>query len=64
MMIHPIGEVISELSSYLTLRPGTIIATGTPSGVGMGMNPPQFLKKGDEVVCEIQEIGILRNTVR
>lgn len=46
MMIHPIGEVISELSSYLTLRPGTIIATGTPSGVGMGNDPPQFLKKG------------------
>ena len=63
MMIHPIDEVISELSRYITLMPGTIIATGTPEGVGMGMNPPQFLKKGDVVTCEIEKIGKLMNRV-
>ena len=42
----------------------TIIATGTPAGVGMGMEPPCFLKPGDEVRCEIEGIGTLTNTVR
>ena len=47
----------------MTLCTGTIIATGTPSGVGMGMQPPRFLKPGDSVVCEIEGIGALHNTV-
>ena len=63
MMIHGIDEIISELSSFITLRPGTIIATGTPAGVGMGMDPPQFLTRGDTVICEIEKIGRLENTV-
>ena len=46
-----------------TLLPGTIIATGTPAGVGMGFDPPKFLKPGDVVECEIAGIGVLRNTV-
>ena len=48
----------------MTLLPGTIIATGTPAGVGMGMDPPQFLQPGDTVRCEIDGIGSLTNTVR
>ena len=55
---------IEELSSGMTLMPGTIIATGTPSGVGMGFDPPKFLKSGDIVECSIEGIGTLRNVVR
>ena len=52
---------ISELSQGMTLQCGTIIATGTPAGVAMGMNPPVWLKSGDKVCCEIEKIGVLRN---
>lgn len=62
-LIHGIAEIISELSRGMTLCAGTIIATGTPSGVGMGLEPPQFLNPGDTVVCEIEGIGALHNTV-
>ncbi|MGP6086686.1 fumarylacetoacetate hydrolase family protein [Antarctobacter jejuensis] len=63
-MIFDIPTLIASLSEGLTLEPGDIIATGTPSGVGYAMDPPKFLKEGDTVVCEIAEIGTLRNTVR
>ena len=59
-----IPEIVAELSSGMTLLPGTIIATGTPSGVGMGFDPPKFLQSGDVVECTIEKIGTLRNTVR
>ena len=62
-MITSVEEAIVELSQGMTLKKGTIIATGTPGGVGMGMNPPQFLKAGDKIRCEIEGIGELRNTV-
>lgn len=62
-MIQTIEGAISELSTGMTLQAGTIIATGTPAGVGMGMTPPCFLKAGDTVVCEIEGIGKLVNTV-
>ena len=58
-MIQTVAGAISELSAGMTLQAGTIIATGTPAGVGMGMNPPTFLKTGDVVVCEIEKIGQL-----
>lgn len=58
-MIQTTAGAISELSQGMTLQAGTIIATGTPAGVGMGMVPPCFLKKGDVVVCEIEKIGKL-----
>ncbi len=61
--IFDIPYIVSELSQGITLRPGTIISTGTPSGVGMGFDPPKFLNSGDEVVCEIGGIGKLKNTV-
>ena len=63
LLIHGIEEVICELSSGMTLKSGTIIATGTPSGVGMGFDPPKFLVPGDVVECTIEGIGTLKNTV-
>lgn len=63
LLIHSIPEIIEELSSGITLLPGTIIATGTPAGVGMGMDPPEFLQYGDVVECTIERIGTLRSTV-
>ncbi|MEM8957105.1 MAG: fumarylacetoacetate hydrolase family protein [Pseudomonadota bacterium] len=63
-MIFDIPTLISSLSEGLTLEPGDIVATGTPSGVGYAMEPPQFLKDGDTVTCEIAQIGELKNTVR
>lgn len=61
--ITNIAQVIAELSQGMTLQAGTIIATGTPAGVGMGMQPPCFLETGDVVVCEIEGIGTLTNAV-
>lgn len=62
-MITGVEEAIAELSQGMTLKAGTIIATGTPGGVAMGMKPPVFLKKGDVVRCEISRIGSLVNRV-
>ena len=64
LLITGIADIIEELSSGMTLLPGTIIATGTPAGVGMGFDPPKFLKAGDVVDCTIEKIGTLRSTVR
>ena len=64
MLITGIDEIISELSQGMTLKAGTIIATGTPKGVGMGFDPPRWLKAGDVVECEIEGIGKLVNIVR
>ena len=64
LLLNSIAEIIEELSSGMTLLPGTIIATGTPAGVGMGFDPPKFLASGDVVACTIEGIGTLRNTVR
>ena len=64
MMITGIAQMISELSQGMTLKAGTIIATGTPAGVGMGFEPPKYLKKGDVVKCEIEGIGVLTNTIK
>lgn len=64
LLIHGIPEIIEELSAGMTLLPGTIIATGTPAGVGMGFDPPKFLSAGDVVACTIQNVGTLRSTVR
>ena len=63
-LITGVAEILEELSSGMTLLPGTIIATGTPAGVGMGLTPPRFLRPGDVVECEIQGLGCLRSTVR
>ena len=63
-LIHGVGEILSELSQGLTLQAGTIIATGTPAGVAMGMENPVFLKAGDVVECFIEGIGTLRNPIK
>jgi len=63
-MIFPIARLIETLSAGLTLEPGDILATGTPSGVGYAMDPPNFLKPGDKITCEIEGIGQLKNIVR
>ena len=64
LMIHKIPRLISFLSSICELRAGDLIFTGTPSGVGMGMNPPQFLQPGDEIVSWIEGVGEIRNRCR
>ena len=63
MLMFSIAQIIEELSSGMTLLPGTIISTGTPSGVGMGFDPPRFLVPGDVVRCEIEGIGSLTNPI-
>ena len=62
-MIFDIPTVIESISAGMTLYPGDVIATGTPSGVGMGFKPPRFLKKGDSVKIQIEGIGVLENPV-
>jgi 2-keto-4-pentenoate hydratase/2-oxohepta-3-ene-1,7-dioic acid hydratase in catechol pathway len=62
-MIFDIPTIIASLSAGLTLLPGDIIATGTPSGVGFAMTPPQYLHDGDEMLARIDRIGELRNRV-
>jgi 2-keto-4-pentenoate hydratase/2-oxohepta-3-ene-1,7-dioic acid hydratase in catechol pathway len=64
LLINDIDYIICELSQGMTLMPGTIISTGTPAGVGMGFEPPKFLNIGDEVVCEIQGIGKIKNKIK
>ena len=63
LLIFGIDHIVSELSQGMTLKPGTVIATGTPAGVGMGFDPPRFLKPGDVVECSIEGIGSITNTV-
>lgn len=63
MLIFKIADLIAYLSKLVTLEPGDVISTGTPSGVGFARKPPVFLKGGDEVVCEVEKIGRLRNPV-
>ena len=61
--IFNIPAIIEWLSKGMTLLPGDVIATGTPSGVGFARNPPEFLKPGDVVECEVEGVGLIRNRV-
>ncbi len=61
MLMRGVPELIVTLSSALTLEPGDIIATGTPSGVGIGFDPPKFLQLGDTVSARVQGLGCLTN---
>lgn len=63
-MIFPVASLIADLSQGTTLPPGTVILTGTPSGVGMARKPPVWLKAGDRVEVEIDGLGVLTNQVR
>lgn len=56
-MIFPVAQIVSYLSQFMTLLPGDVIITGTPAGVGLGMKPPCFLKKGDVVTLHIDQLG-------
>ena len=61
--IFPIDFLISHLSKFMTLAPGDLIFTGTPPGVGAGRKPPLFLKPGDTVEVEIENVGVLTNPI-
>jgi 2-keto-4-pentenoate hydratase/2-oxohepta-3-ene-1,7-dioic acid hydratase in catechol pathway len=62
-MIHKIAEQIEHLTTAFTLEPGDVLATGTPSGVGAAMKPAQFLKAGDKVRIEIENVGEITHAV-
>ena len=62
-MMFPIRKEIEYISTFMTLQPGDIIVTGTPTGAGARFDPPRYLKPGDVVEVEVNGIGILRNTV-
>ena len=62
-MIYPVDVVIEWVSKGMTLLAGSMIATGTPDGVGFARTPPEFLKAGDIVEAEVEGIGTLRNRV-
>jgi 2-keto-4-pentenoate hydratase/2-oxohepta-3-ene-1,7-dioic acid hydratase in catechol pathway len=63
-LLYDIASIVSDLSSSLTLLPGTVILTGTPEGVGFTRQPPLFLKEGDRVTVAIDGIGTLINSVQ
>lgn len=63
-MYFKVPRIIAELSLGLTLEPGDIIASGTPSGIGAARHPPEFLKPGDVMETEIDRIGVIRNVIR
>ncbi len=62
-LIFDIPTLIATCSRGITLQPGDIIATGTPAGVGMGMEPPRYLQAGDRVRIEIDGVGVLENQI-
>ena len=62
-LIFDIPTLIATISAGITLKPGDVIATGTPAGVGIGFTPPKFLKRGDRVTIEIEGLGRLSNSV-
>jgi 2-keto-4-pentenoate hydratase/2-oxohepta-3-ene-1,7-dioic acid hydratase in catechol pathway len=62
-MIHDVARIIAVLSRGMRLEPGDVISTGTPAGVGFARQPPEFLKAGDVVECEIEGIGVIRNRI-
>jgi 2-keto-4-pentenoate hydratase/2-oxohepta-3-ene-1,7-dioic acid hydratase in catechol pathway len=62
-MIKSFAELIAYVTTFMTLKPGDIIATGTPVKRGLRNDPPTWLKPGDVIEIEVPEIGVLRNTV-
>ena len=62
-LLFDVFAQVEELSQAMTLKPGDLIFTGTPGGVGLAMKPPVFLKEGDVVTCEIEELGAITNKV-
>ena len=62
-MMFPVRHLIHYISRFMTLLPGDVIATGTPGGVAMGMDPPRYLQAGDRVICGVEGLGELENRV-
>lgn len=62
-MLFSVNELIAYISSFTPLEPGDVIAAGTPGGVGLFMDPPRFLKAGDDVEISIGDVGVLRNAI-
>lgn len=62
-MVYTVGDTLSLISRTLTLQPGDLLATGTPSGVGYTRTPPWLLQPGDEVEVEVERLGVLRNPI-
>lgn len=62
-MIFDVKTLVSYVSKFMSLEPGDIIATGTPAGVGMGQKPPVYLQPGNELVLEIDGLGVQRQTI-
>ena len=62
-MIYAVDAVIEWVSKGMTLLPGSIIATGTPDGVGFARTPPEFLRPGDVMETEVERLGMLRNRI-
>jgi len=62
-MIFSVAKIVSHLSQYMTLMPGDVVITGTPPGVGMGMKPQRFLRKGDVMTLGIEGLGEQRQRV-
>lgn len=62
-MIYTVGDTLSLISHTLSLRPGDLLATGTPAGVGYSRTPPRLLQPGDTVEVEVERLGLVRNTV-
>jgi len=63
-MVFGVAELVSFISRTITLEPGDLVVTGTPSGVGMAADPPRFLRAGDRMRVEIDGLGELDNTIR
>ncbi|HUZ66771.1 MAG TPA: fumarylacetoacetate hydrolase family protein [Beijerinckiaceae bacterium] len=62
-MVFDVATLVSLISEGITLEPGDVLVTGTPSGVGLGRKPPLWMKPGDEVEVEIDQIGVLSNPI-
>lgn len=62
-MVYHVGETLAHISRTMTLRPGDLLATGTPSGVGYARTPPWLLRPGDVVEVEVDRLGVLRNPI-
>ncbi|MEA2992220.1 MAG: hypothetical protein QOD40_1140, partial [Alphaproteobacteria bacterium] len=62
-MMFPVAETLADISQGMTLEPGDVIVTGTPSGVGFARKPPVWMKHGDVCEIEIEGVGLLRNPI-
>jgi len=64
LLIHSVDKLISYISTFLNLRAGDVIVTGTPGGVGFAKKPPEYLKDGDEIEVSVSQLGVLINKIK